>query len=77
VGARPGVDRAADPTALAERLARPGLTVEAVPEVGAAVRRARELAGPTGWVLVAGSLYLAGDVLRFLGGGSGPGPVAM
>ncbi|HEX6849972.1 MAG TPA: folylpolyglutamate synthase/dihydrofolate synthase family protein [Candidatus Polarisedimenticolaceae bacterium] len=77
VVARPGVERAADPEELAARLAHPGLPVEACAEVGAALRRACELAGPTGWVLVAGSLYLAGDVLRTLQGGEGAGPVAM
>jgi dihydrofolate synthase/folylpolyglutamate synthase len=77
VVARPGVERAADPVELARRLASPDRSVEAIPEVGAALARARELAGPTGWVLVAGSLYLAGDVLRVLAGGTAPGPVAM
>lgn len=77
VVARPGVDRAADPAELAGRLAVPGLVPEAIPDVAEALRRAREIAGPTGWVLVAGSLYLAGDVLRALEGGAAPGPVAM
>ena len=75
--ARPGVGRAADPFELVPRLARPGLPVEAVPEVDAALARADVLAGQGGWVLVAGSLYLAGEVLRLLEGGGGPGPVAM
>ena len=38
--------------------------VEAAPDPAAARRRARELAGPGGRVLVTGSLYLLGDLSR-------------
>jgi len=41
---------------------------EIVPDPGDAVARARELAGPDGAVVAAGSIYLVGD----LAGGSRP-----
>jgi dihydrofolate synthase/folylpolyglutamate synthase len=50
---------------------------EAVADPALAVERARELAGSEGWVLVAGSLYLVGEVLTALEGEGAPGPVAM
>jgi hypothetical protein len=37
--------------------------------VGAALARARRLAGPRGLVVAAGSLYLAGEVLRSVAAG--------
>jgi dihydrofolate synthase/folylpolyglutamate synthase len=49
-------------TSLAEKLGGPpGVTVA---DPGAAVRRARELAGPGGAVLVTGSIYLVADLVR-------------
>jgi dihydrofolate synthase/folylpolyglutamate synthase len=56
--------RAAEPSAIAERVgpAAAGAVVE--PDIGAALRAARVLAGRDGLVVVAGSLYLVGDVLR-------------
>jgi dihydrofolate synthase/folylpolyglutamate synthase len=45
--------------------------VEARPDSGDALARARELAGPDGWVLVTGSLYLVGEVREALLGGEG------
>ena len=39
-----------------------GVPVEAVADQAAALERARTIAGPEGLVLVAGSVYLAGDV---------------
>lgn len=47
---------------------RVAVPVEAVPEPGAAVERAQALAGEDGAVLVAGSLYLAGEVRSHLAG---------
>jgi dihydrofolate synthase / folylpolyglutamate synthase len=43
--------------------ARYGAAAESVRPAGAALARARELAGPTGNVLVCGSLYLVGEIL--------------
>jgi dihydrofolate synthase/folylpolyglutamate synthase len=53
-------ERAADPEELAERW--PG-EAEVVWSGRKAVERARELAGPDGWVLVCGTLYLIGELL--------------
>ena len=63
--------RRARPTAeLAELAASlapaPGPKPEGVPEVAAALERGFRLAGPSGEVVVAGSIYLLGDVLRIL-----------
>ena len=54
-----------------------GLPADAESETGAALEKARALAGPGGVVLVAGSLYLVGAVLSALEGAGAPGPVSM
>lgn len=74
---RPRVERAADPGTLREIAASRVRTVVVEPDPGAALDRARELAGPEGLVLVAGSLYLVGEILAHLEGGDAPGPVAL
>jgi dihydrofolate synthase/folylpolyglutamate synthase len=53
-----GNPRALDPDLLATRARHRGMAAEAVPDADEALRRARELAGPDGAVLVTGSLYL-------------------
>src|SRR6185503_10680798 len=73
---KPGVDRAEAPEMLAEIASSLGLRHEVVPDAGGAVDRAKAVAGEAGCVLVAGSLYLIGDVLARLQGGA-PGPVPM
>ncbi|MBM4394872.1 MAG: bifunctional folylpolyglutamate synthase/dihydrofolate synthase [Deltaproteobacteria bacterium] len=62
----------AEPAVLAAacRDAAPGVPVEAMPDLASALARGRALAGEAGTVLIAGSLYLAGAVLR---GGSAVG----
>jgi len=77
VATRPAVARAAEPEPLAEVARGAGLPawVEPVPE--RALERARSLAGPGGLVLVAGSLYLVGEILAALETGDVPGPVPM
>jgi dihydrofolate synthase/folylpolyglutamate synthase len=54
------------PPATLESLSRQlgGPSAEIVPDPQSAVSRARELAGPDGTVLVAGSLYLVADLVR-------------
>jgi dihydrofolate synthase / folylpolyglutamate synthase len=60
--------RAWDPGELAEALQAAGVPAEACPDLEAALERAREWSQLTGNpLLVAGSLYLAGAVLRALG----------
>jgi len=73
---RPRVERACDPRSL-DPLVRAGIPREVVPDSGMALDRARRLAGPEGLVLVAGSLYLVGEILADLEGGDVLGPVAM
>jgi len=48
---------------LAETARRKGLTAAACPNVTKALRRALDGEGPPPHVLIAGSLYLAGEVL--------------
>ena len=62
---------------LAKAASELGLEAEAVPGAAAALERARVLAGDDGLVLVAGSLYLIGEVLAALEGLDAPGPVGM
>ena len=74
---RPSVERALDPSVAAEDVRRHVARVEVVPEPEAALERARQLAGAERCVLVTGSLYLVGDVLRLLDPRSAPGPVSL
>lgn len=59
-------ERAAAPDEIVERVGPPGPPVQVEPNVGRALQAARRIAGPGGLVVVAGSLYLVGDVLRRL-----------
>jgi dihydrofolate synthase / folylpolyglutamate synthase len=60
----PAVERATRPEHLAG-LFEP--TASIAPDVAGALRQARSLAGPSGVVVVCGSLYLAGEALGLLG----------
>ncbi|MCC6832487.1 MAG: bifunctional folylpolyglutamate synthase/dihydrofolate synthase [Thermoleophilia bacterium] len=62
VATRSAHRRAADPAVLAAAARAAGATAEAVDDPGAALARARALAGPDGAVLVCGSLYLLADL---------------
>lgn len=62
----PPVPRAMPAKELAQAFARQGLKTYAEDEPSAALRRARELAGPEGIVLCAGSLYLIGEIRSLL-----------
>lgn len=74
---RAPVQHAADPHELTQQVPE-GMGPAAVcPDPGAALERARALAGPGGWVLVAGSLYLVGDILGRLESRHVPGPVPL
>ena len=59
----PGLADPMDVLPRAVAAARPGTPVVALDDLAEAVRRARALAGPTGSVLIAGSLYLVGAAL--------------
>lgn len=74
---RPSVERAAEPEEVASSLAPLFPRLEVVADTRAALARARALAAPSGFVLVAGSLYLVGEVLGSLENAPVPGPVSM
>lgn len=65
---RSSVPRAADPRALREALADIAPTSRVVEEPAAALDAALKAAGPEGVVLVAGSFFLVGDLIRLLPG---------
>ena len=62
----PSVPRAMPAKELAQEFARQGMKTYAEDEPEKALRRARELAGPEGIVLCAGSLYLIGEIRSLL-----------
>lgn len=62
-----GTGRAASPEEIARRVGEPAARAERVQDVPEALARARALATPYGLVVVAGSLYLVGEVLRLMG----------
>jgi dihydrofolate synthase/folylpolyglutamate synthase len=74
-----GVERAADPDEVTAAATRNLGSAELLLEPAAALERARELARarPGGFVLVAGSLYLVGQILGLLENEPVPGPVSM
>ena len=77
VATKPAVLRAADSVDVATAARELGLRAEAEAEPARALERARTLAGPSGLVLVAGSLYLVGAVAAELEGSMSPGSVSM
>ena len=74
---RAGVERAAEPEDLARQVRPLVKRVEVIPDPGEALERARFQALPDDYVLVAGSLYLIGEILGFLADSAVPGPVSM
>jgi dihydrofolate synthase/folylpolyglutamate synthase len=59
--------RSADPANLAERFASLGIAgARTAPDVAAALETAKGLAGPAGFIVVAGSLYLVGEAKQLL-----------
>jgi dihydrofolate synthase/folylpolyglutamate synthase len=66
IATRPEMSRARDPENLARFANERGVPAEAVHSPEAALARAREVAGPEGEVLVAGSIFLLGEVLPAL-----------
>jgi dihydrofolate synthase/folylpolyglutamate synthase len=68
VAARVATPRSIDPMDAARAFSRQGVMAVSVDEVGHAMRTAEGIAGPDGLVLVAGSLYLVGEVLALLEG---------
>ncbi len=67
IATRPLNPRAASPAKIQEAAARTGVEVEAVEDVQRAVERARALAGADTLVVITGSIYLVGEVMRIIG----------
>jgi dihydrofolate synthase/folylpolyglutamate synthase len=67
IATRPENPRAASPEEIRQAAERTGAEVEAVEDVQRAVERARALAGPKTVVVITGSIYLVGEVIRSIG----------
>ncbi len=74
VATRSSHARAVPADALAARVRDAGIPTRVVEDPAAALAAARELAGPGGAVLVAGSLYLLADLRPRIAAGSGDSP---
>jgi dihydrofolate synthase/folylpolyglutamate synthase len=74
---RSRVERSAEPASIAAAARALYDRVAVVPALGEALDLAREQTPPGGFVLVAGSLYLVGDVLARLEGDAGPGAISL
>jgi dihydrofolate synthase/folylpolyglutamate synthase len=59
--------RSATPAEIREAAMRTGTEVEEVPDIGQALQRARILAGSDEVIVVTGSIYIVGEVMRQLG----------
>jgi dihydrofolate synthase/folylpolyglutamate synthase len=59
--------RSATPAEIREAAVRTGAHILEVPEIGAALGRARSLAGREGLVVITGSIYVVGEAMRQLG----------
>jgi dihydrofolate synthase/folylpolyglutamate synthase len=68
VATRPEMSRARGPEPLASFAREQGTPAESIASSETALARARELAGPTGEVIVAGSIFLLGEVVDALEG---------
>ncbi len=67
IATRPGNPRAASPDEIQQAGNRTGAEIEAVPEVRAALERARASAESGAVVVITGSIYLVGEVISLLG----------
>jgi dihydrofolate synthase/folylpolyglutamate synthase len=68
IATRPAMSRAREPEQLARWARERGVPAESERSPAAALARARELAGPDGEVLVAGSIFLLGEIQAVLDG---------
>ncbi len=67
IATRPENPRAASPQEIQRAAVRSGAEIETVENVELALERARTLAGAEGLVVVTGSIYLVGEVMRIIG----------
>ncbi len=66
IATRPDNPRSASPEEIQQAGERTGTTIEAVPEIPAALERAQAAASPGAVIVVTGSIYLVGEAMRFL-----------
>jgi dihydrofolate synthase/folylpolyglutamate synthase len=66
IATRPENPRSASPEEIHQGGSRTGAEIVAVAEVAAALDRARQAAGPQAVIVVTGSIYLVGEVMRLL-----------
>ena len=59
--------RSASPEEIQQAAVRTGSEVEVISNVTSALERAKILAGPSGVVVITGSIYLVGEVMRLIG----------
>jgi len=67
IATRPENPRAASPDEIRQAAARTGTEIEVVDDPQRAVERARAQAGPNAAVVITGSIYLVGEVMRNIG----------
>lgn len=67
IATRPENPRSASPEEIQKAGSRTGAEIEPIAEIGAALERAREGAGPETVMVVTGSIYLVGEAMRWLG----------
>ena len=67
IATRPENPRAASPEEIRQAAARTGTEIEVVDDPQRAVERARAQAGPNAAVVITGSIYLVGEVMRNIG----------
>jgi len=67
IATRPENPRAASPEEIQQAAARTGVEVESVEDVPGAVERARTLASKGETIVITGSIYLVGEVMRLIG----------
>jgi dihydrofolate synthase/folylpolyglutamate synthase len=67
IATRPENPRSASPEEIQQAGSRTGAQIEAVAEIETALNRARAAAGPSTVMVVTGSIYLVGEVMRLLG----------
>jgi len=67
IATRPENPRSASPEEIQQAAVRTGSEVEIIPNVASALERAKILAGSAGVVVITGSIYLVGEVMRLIG----------
>jgi dihydrofolate synthase/folylpolyglutamate synthase len=67
IATRPENPRSASPEEIQQAGSRTGTEIEAVAEIEQALERAREIAALRAVIVVTGSIYLVGEVMRLLG----------